>query len=127
MMDKEKMKNSINIILNIIIGCQIVWLLVLIILFQRLEIKINDEQRKTILEYMEDDRIIGMTREECVECFGKPLIVYSNGDMLFDGGSTKRISVFYACDEYTLDICFDETGKYVDDVSYRCTLERRQW
>ncbi len=116
-----------NRVLNIILSCQVVCIIIFILSLLMLNIEFNDAQRQTILKYKEEDKIIGLTAEECIECFGEPLTISPNGTLLFNGGSSKRVGLACEYYEFQLIIGFDDNGQYADDVTYKCTMERLLW
>lgn len=123
----EKKYTKTNKILNRIIYCQIAVIGLYILSLLTLLIEFNDSQRREILRYIGNDQINDFTIEECIEHFGEPLIVEENKAMLFRGGSSKRIGLGCEYYEYELWVYLDESGQYVDYVSYRQIMERIIW
>lgn len=120
-------KKNINQVLNIILGCQLTFIVIFVLSLLMLMIEFNDTQRRTILRYLEEDKIIGLTAEECIEYFGEPLTIGPTGILRINGGSSKRIGLVCEYYEYELEICFDDKGQYADSVTYECTMERLLW
>ncbi len=123
----ENKNKKTNKILNVILYCQMIVIGLYIISLLMLLIEFNDSQRQEILRYIRNDKINDFTIEECIEHFGEPLLVEENEAMLFRGGSSKRIGLGCEYYEYELWVYLDESGQYVDYVSYRKIMERIIW
>lgn len=111
----------VNRVLSIILICQIAFLIIITLYCHLVSITQRDAQREAVLAYIEEERFMGMTAEECKDVFGIPLYE-RDGMMCFDGGSECNTAFFIKIyEEYEFDIYFDENGK-ADSTSEWCTL-----
>lgn len=109
-----------NRLLNIIIGCEIVIIVSLFVYFLSWGTEFNDPQRARILQYIEEDKLIGMTVDECSELLGEPLLV-TEEEAYFEGGYCLQFDIGGSYWEWEVKVYLDENG-YISSVRNNCIL-----
>lgn len=115
-----KAKNK-DKLLNIIIACQIVFLILIIVYYLMWGMQYSNAQRKIILQHIEDDSIVGLTLEDCEEIFGEPLLV-TEDEAYFEGGYFLQFELCGRYCEYELRTFLDDEQR-IRNYWYECTLD----
>lgn len=107
--------------LNIIIMIEIIILILFITYFLTWNNQYNNAQRELILQYINEDKIIGLSLDNCSELFGEPFFI-EEGEAYFDGGYYLQFSIGIRYCEYCLILSLDENQK-VNHVSYQYMMD----
>lgn len=107
--------------LNLIIVFEILIIMLMIIYFLTWRNQYNNSQRELILEYINEDKIVGLSLDECESLFGEPFYVEDN-EAYFDGGYYYQFSIGIRYCEYCLVLSFDENER-ISFVSYRYMMD----
>lgn len=108
-------------LLNVVIFVEIAILLSMVAYFWSWKNQYSNEQRDLILKYINENKIVGLSLDECENLFGEPYWIKDN-EAYFDGGYYLQFSIGIRYCKYRLVLSLDEEQK-VDYVSYEYILD----
>lgn len=106
--------------LNLLFGISVWGIVVIVILLLLSNFEFKNEQRRLVSE---EAMFIGLTKEECTEILGEPLIDYGS-EVYYDGGYewTIEMGTLFCYEEYQTKMYLDENG-LVESVVNEWTLD----
>ncbi len=110
-MKRDSIKKG-NILFNAILILQILIIILFLLYIVLLNVEFSNTQRKLVMKYYNENKIIGMSFEECEELFGEPYLLDEN-TACFDGGYYIKFDLGIIYSQGELVLTMDENQEII--------------